>query len=107
MTDAKSHRENIHRKRRISFLITTRELKLLVVIGILDARTRASINHSKPEDRQIRITFQYETLYKLIGLTSTSVSQATGKKKETLRNFHKKLQHLIKLFDRVGKKSDL
>lgn len=90
------------RSRKISFLVTPKEFKLLVEAGILDAKIRSSIDSSRTEDKQIRITFQYEALHKLLTLVKSYTNQVSSTKKEALRNLYEKIVDLIGLFSKVG-----
>jgi hypothetical protein len=91
-------------KRKISFLVSPKEFKLLVEAGVLDAKIRNSINAARLEDRQLRITLEYEALHKLLELITSYADQVSSTKKKALLMLRDKVQNLMALFKGPGQR---
>ena len=95
-------------KRKISFLVTIKEFKLLVESGCLNPKIMHAVGRSRSEEGgRMRITFEYESLHKLLNLITSYADQVHYGKKQDLKRLYDKLLHLIKLFNRPGQRTKL
>lgn len=93
-------------ERKISFLVTKRELKLLEETCLYGADADANLETAVPEKDQYRLTFSYEELDDLAGFAAACANHETSRRKrDQFDELCDKINSFLKLSDSLRGRS--
>lgn len=91
--------------RKISFLVTEKELKLLEEACLYGGDEGRNLEAAVPEKDQYRLSFSYEELDDFVGFVAASANQVTSiRKREQLDKLCGKIESFLKLSDSLSGK---